>query len=315
MTITLRSTRIANPLLGLALIVALAACGDDGKPAAGDEQLAKDLELASSTPLPGQPVFQDTALSDGADPAQDPSPVPAPAPRREQSPAPSRRVSTGGTSPRPAPAPVRRPAPVTPAPVAQRDPQPQPSRDVADVPAPGPARSQPSVGAGTRIALVSDAKVCTSGRPGDKTTATVTETVRGSDGAEIPRGSTVVLEIASVTPGDPPENGRITFRIRAISVNGTTHTANGNGSSEGSLERATTGRSTASDRNKVIGGAIAGAVLGRVLGGDTRSTVAGAAAGAATGAVVASRSGGVDACMPSGAPLTVTLGSPVQMGN
>jgi hypothetical protein len=314
MTLHARPTR-PHPLLRrlapalLALVVA-AGCRGDAETQPADSQLARDLELATSAPLDGQLVFQDTALAPDGEPETASPPAPAARTPRADDRA---RARAASSAPRRTPSPVAsRPAPRTPAPAPR--PEPEPVREVAEEPAPGPARSAPSIGAGTRIALTSDSRVCTSSRPGDKLTATVAETVYGSDGAQIPRGSVVVLEVASVTPGDPPENSRITFRVRAVSVDGTSRPATGSGASTSALERVQTGRSTSSDRTKVIGGAIAGAVLGRVLGGDTKSTVAGAAAGAATGAVVASRSGGFEGCMAAGSPVVVTLGIPLEMG-
>lgn len=299
---------LAPALLALALV---AGCRSQDAAPATDSQLARDLELASTAPLGAAPVFQDTALAPAGAPDTYSPPAPAAPVPSARDRAPARSASS---APQRAATPVtRRPAARTPAPAPRPDPAPAPVREVAEEPAPGPSRS-PSIGAGTRIALTSDSRVCTSSRPGDKITGTVSETVYGSDGARIPRGSVVVLEVASVTPGDPPENSRITFRVRAISVDGTSYPASGSGGSTSALERVQTGRSTSSDRNKVIGGAIAGAVLGRVLGGDTRSTVAGAAAGAATGAVVASRSGGFEGCMSAGSPVEVTLGGALAMG-
>ena len=62
------------------------------------------------------------------------------------------------------------------------------------------------IAAGTGIALTANSRVCTqSNRPGDKIVATVTSAVTGSNGAVIPAGSKVVLEIVSVNPGQGPE--------------------------------------------------------------------------------------------------------------
>lgn len=140
---------------------------------------------------------------------------------------------------------------------------------------------------------------------GDKYTATVTSAMVGSNGAIIPSGATVVLEVASVDRADPIENSQIQFRVRSIDVNGSAHEANGDIAALGSLEKVQT--PTGNDRNKVIGGAVAGAVLGRIFGGSTKATVIGAAAGAAAGTVAARASQATDACLPEGSALRLTL--------
>jgi outer membrane lipoprotein SlyB len=65
--------------------------------------------------------------------------------------------------------------------------------------------------------------------------------------------------------------------------------------------------STSKDAQKVVGGAAIGAVAGQVLGRDTKSTVIGAAVGAAAGAAAAGASARYDMCVPTGAPIQVTL--------
>lgn len=140
---------------------------------------------------------------------------------------------------------------------------------------------------------------------GDKFTATVTEPTIGSNGAEIPAGSTVVLEVASVDRTDPIEASRINFRVRAIDVDGVARPADGDVATLGGLQPVQT--ASGDERTKVIGGAVAGAVLGRIFGHSTKATVIGAATGAAAGTVAARRSVTTDACLPNGSPLRLTL--------
>jgi hypothetical protein len=151
-----------------------------------------------------------------------------------------------------------------------------------------------------------NARVCTNtALPGDKFTATVTSATVGSNGAVIPAGATVVLEVASVDRADPVENSRIEFRVRAIDVNGAARPADGDVATLASLEG---GRASGSnERTKVIGGAVAGAVLGQIFGRSTKSTVIGAAAGAAAGTAAARASRTSYACLPEGSPLRLTL--------
>jgi hypothetical protein len=140
---------------------------------------------------------------------------------------------------------------------------------------------------------------------GDKFTATVTSATLGSNGAVIPAGSTVVLEVASVDRADPIEASQIRFRVRSIDVNGNPHPADGDVASLGSMEKVQA--AGGNDRTKVIGGAVAGAVLGQIFGRSTKATVIGAAAGAAAGTAAARATRSTDACLPQGSPLRLTL--------
>jgi hypothetical protein len=149
-------------------------------------------------------------------------------------------------------------------------------------------------------------RVCTNtALAGDKFTATVTSATMGTNGAMIPAGSTVVLEVASVDRADPVENSRISFRVRAIDVNGAARQADGDVETLASLEQAQS--SGGNERTKVIGGAVAGAVLGQIFGKSTKSTVIGAAAGAAAGTAAARASRSTFACLPEGSALRLTL--------
>ena len=151
--------------------IAAAACGDQAaKQAKTDSALARDLALAgSATP---EPTFRDTAVS--------PAPAPA-APAVRQPPAPVRRRATP-PPPRRQPEVFSQPAPVS-AP-----------RVVAA--APSPERGE--IASGSSAELTSTSKICTSNMVGDKLAATLDEPIMGTRGDELPSGSTVVLEVASV---------------------------------------------------------------------------------------------------------------------
>jgi hypothetical protein len=154
--------------------------------------------------------------------------------------------------------------------------------------------------------MSTNARICAASLlVGDKLTATVSSRTVGSNGAAIPAGSTVVLEVASVDRSDPIESSRIEFRVRSIDVNGEPHPVAGDVEVLASLDKVQS--SSGNDRNKVIGSAVAGAVLGRIFGGSTKATVIGGAAGAAAGTVAARRSENSDACLPQGSPLRLTL--------
>ena len=149
--------------------------------------------------------------------------------------------------------------------------------------------------------------------PGDKIVATLNESVTGSNGAVIPAGSTVVLEVASVTPGDngadPQDRAAREERRRErqdVPSIGRRHAARTARQDEDRRRRN-------ADKKKVVGGAIAGAILGQIIGHNTKGTLIGAAAGAATGAAVGHQGEKWAACLPAGAPMRLTLSSPIMM--
>lgn len=197
---------------------------------------------------------------------------------------------------------------------------PPPAQDVRpSIPTPSPApaaapAAMPSreIGAGTGIVMTTGGRVCTeTNRPGDKIVATIDSPVSGTNGALIPAGSKVVLEIASVTPGD---QAHIDFRVRGLYVNDSLYTATGTVSPTTPLERVKIANPDANaDKKKVIGGAIAGAILGQIIGHNTKGTVIGAATGAAAGAVAAKAGEKYENCLPAGASLHMTLGQSVAM--
>lgn len=275
-------------LAGLGL-AAIAACADHKRTANADSDLTRDLQLAGQ--VNAQPTFQDTALSSAAPqraaaPTKTP-PVPTPTRTARQ----ERRMT-----PAAAPQDVR-PSIPAPNPVPAAAPAPMPTREI---------------GAGTGIVMTSGGRVCTeTNRPGDKIVATIDAPVSGTNGALIPAGSKVVLEIASVTPGD---QARIDFRVRGLYVNDSLYPATGTVSPTTPLERVKVANPDANaDKKKVIGGAIAGAILGQIIGHNTKGTVIGAATGAAAGAVAAKAGEKYENCLPAGASLHMTLGQSVAM--
>lgn len=274
----------------MTLALATFACSDRNKSASVDSDLARDLALANQTPA--TPQFQDTALTASA-----PEPRPsAPPPRR--TPTVTRSASTRRPAPQPSRVQPTRPAP-----------EPEP----VESPAPTPARRR-GFGAGTSFGLVTKTAVCTTNLPGDKFTATLTSDVQGENGAVLPAGTTVVLEVASVTPGDKPEDAHISLRLRSIVLDDQPLNVDGSVAVVSDLERREVPRNKNADRKKVIGGAVAGAILGQIMGKDTRSTVIGAAAGGAAGAVAAAASKKYDACLPAGGSVRVTTSEPITLG-
>jgi len=279
----------------LLTLAGLAGCADRHRNPGGDSDLAHDLQLANQVATP-QPTFQDTALG----PA---SAVRAPAPTKTPTPARTSTRRERSISPAQPPLdanPRQAPAATIPSPVP------------AAAPATAPAAARGEIGAGTGIVMTSGGRVCTeSNRPGDKIVATIDSPVNGTNGAVIPAGSKVVLEVASVAPGD---QAQIQFRVRSVFVGDSSYSIAGTVSPTTPLERVEVANPDANaDKKKVIGGAIAGAILGQIIGHNTKGTVIGAAAGAGAGAVAAKASKKYEACLPAGASLHMTLSQPVAM--
>ena len=287
--------RFAPVVVSLAL---LAACGDragTNGTAAADSAFVRDIALAQQQ-MPPQTVFNDAPIG-GTESAAPAPAAKAPPPARTRRPTPTPRRQSP-------PAPVARtPRPTTPepAPVA-RAPEAAPSS--------APASTAGVIGAGTRVGMTMNDRTCTNALVGDKFTATVSSTTVGSNGAVIPAGATVVLEVTSVEHADPVEASRIHFHVRAIDVNGESYPGEGEVTTLSQME--TERVAGGSDRRKVVGGAVAGAVLGTILGKSAKGTVIGAAAGAAAG-TAAGRRGNTQACLAAGSSLQLTLSREIVM--
>lgn len=283
-------------LLALLALSAFAACRDKASAPAADSALAQDLAMAQRPGAAGPTVFNDAPIG-GATPAGRAKGAPSPRPEPPRANAPT---------PRPSP---RRQQPQAP---VMRTPQPAPQQPVdvaqAPTPAPAPAPAAGIIGSGSQVGMSTNSPVCTASLlPGDKFTATVTRGIVGSNGAAIPAGASVVLEVSAVDRSDPIENSRISFRVRSVDINGEPHPVSGDVAVLGTMDRAASS-SSGNDRTKVIGGAVAGAILGRILGGgSTKGTVIGAAAGAAAGTAAARNSQRGEACLPEGSPLRLTI--------
>ncbi|MDB4889790.1 MAG: hypothetical protein JWL61_1645 [Gemmatimonadetes bacterium] len=279
--------------IGFLAVVALASACREKAPVATDSSLAKDLAMAQREAVTPT-VFNDAPIG-GSVPAErvPNAPTPKPQPPRANTP-----------TPRPVPKPRQPPQQVA------RTPEPTPPQPVAttpaEAPAPAPAPAAGVIGSGSRVGMSTNGKVCTASLlVGDKFTATVTSGTTGTNGASIPAGSIVVLEVASIDRADPIESSHIQYRVRSIDVNGEPQAAAGDVTNLGTMQAVNT--SSGNDRNKVIGGAVAGAVLGKIFGRSTKATVIGAAAGAAAGTVAAQRGHSSDACLPEGSPMRLTI--------
>jgi hypothetical protein len=274
--------RLAAPLaLSLALIAS--ACSDkkSGDSLAQDTSLNRDLQMAN----------QDTAVPALQD-------VPATgAPTTSAPRAPAR------TAPRPSTRPPARttPRPATPTTTTTA------SGNTVTKGSSGSERATGTIPAGSEIELTSNSRVCTNThKVGQRFSATVSNTVTGSNGATIPAGATATVEITelnrSENVNDPVKMG---FRVVSVTFNGRTYAIDAT-TTYANVDRVRN-QPKSKDVQKVAGGAVVGAILGQVLGKDTKGTVIGAAAGAAAGAGAAAATANYEGCVPSGGRLTITL--------
>lgn len=283
-------------------LLAVAACSkSDNKSGqdalAQDSSLTRDLQLANNDTA-AQPQLKDVATT--------PPPAPPRAAVVER-----RRVATTPPPRRRVPAPQPAPVAVAQAPVTTAS-----GNTVVRAPA-NAANKEGTVGvisAGTNIALNSGQRVCTNTNSvGDRITATLAESVTGSNGVVIPAGATAVLEVTSLGRSNQAgENMNIGLVVRSIAYGGKTYPVNGEIVSAG-VEKVKAPDNN--DATKVAGGAVIGAILGRILSGrsKTKGTIIGAAGGAAAGAVLAHQTEKYDACLPSGGRVVVRLDSPMSV--
>jgi len=293
-------SRIATPVL-LAATIALGACKQGDKPEdalAQDTALAHDLQLANADTL-SQPELKDVPAT--VIPAPAPS-EPAPKVTKRQTPSeiltPSRTPRRVATAPRPQPAEPTVAQPVT-----------TPNGNTVTENAAGGSteRALGTIASGSEISLYSGQRVCTNQyQVGDKFTASVAESVQGSNGVAIPAGATAVIEITSLKRSENAnDNIEMEFAVRSIAFNGKTYPISSTVTAA-QVEKVRNGDAS-NDARKVATGAVIGAIAGQIFGHKTKSTVIGAATGAAAGAVVAGATGKYDGCVPNGGRISLKL--------
>lgn len=287
-------TSLAAALPALVALAAVSACGDKAsKDAAGAP--AREIQLPPSAPA--QPQLND------APPAKAAAPEKAREARVAKTPPPEPKVIV-----RPLTA-QDNPAAASPAPAAAPTPAP-----VAAAPAPAPAPTVGTVSAGTSFAVHPVARVCTNTfKPGDRFTATLAESVSGSDGAVIPAGSSVVLRVdEAVRSIHSRDTLKLTFSPVSLRIGEQSYDLAGHVSQTAPLEKVRV-QTTGDQVKKVGAGALIGALAGQLLGKNTRSTVIGAGVGAAAGAAVAAGTTDYDGCVPATANLMVGLDAPLRI--
>jgi hypothetical protein len=288
----------------LALCAALAAGACTVKDNKSDSALARDTALSRDLALAGRDTAVQPQLRDipATPSAAAPAPAPVTPPRTTPRTTTTRPSTSGRTT-----TPARTPATTT-----------TPSGNTVTRNPTGTAANSGggSVGlipSGSTLSLRSNARVCTNTyTPGQTFTATVANEVSGSNGASIPAGSTVTLEVTNVKRSEN-SNDKIVmeFAVKSVNVGGRTYAVNGN-VSDAQVDRVRSS-TRGDDTKKVVGGAVLGAIAGQIMGKSTKSTVIGAAAGAAAGAGAAAVTGNYDGCVPDGGNIAVTLNAPLQV--
>ncbi|GAC1410399.1 MAG: hypothetical protein NVSMB53_04340 [Gemmatimonadaceae bacterium] len=294
-------SRIVTPVL-LTVTLALSACKQGDKPEdalAQDTSLAHDLQLANADTM-AQPQLKDVPVT--GSPAQNPG---APSPKVSQRQTPSEILTPSRNPRRVARTPQSTPQPVEQTPVTTSN------GNTVTESTTGSERGVGTIATGSEISLYSGQRVCTNTYAvGDRFTASVAESVQGSNGVSIPAGATAVIELTSLKRSENAnDNVEMEFVVRSIAFNGKTYPLSSSVTSA-EVEKVRNGDAS-NDVRKVATGAIIGAIAGQIFGHRTKSTVIGAATGAAAGAVVAGATGKYDGCVPNGGRISLKLNQPV----
>jgi hypothetical protein len=206
-------SRIATPVLA-AVTIALGACKQGDRPEdalAQDTSLAHDIQLANADTM-AQPQLQDVPAT--VEPAQNAA---APAPRVKQRQTPSEILTPSKNPRRVATMPRSTPQPVEPAPAPVTA-----NGNAVTESASGSERELGTIASGSEISLYSGQRVCTNTYAvGDRFTASVAESVQGSNGVAIPAGATATIELTSLKRSENAnDNIAMEFRVISIAFNG-----------------------------------------------------------------------------------------------
>ncbi|MEP6904733.1 MAG: YMGG-like glycine zipper-containing protein, partial [Gemmatimonadales bacterium] len=262
---------------------------------AQDTSLNRDLQMANAD-TSAQPALKDV-----------PAGTVAPAPVTTAPAAPTRaRTSSGGTV-------VRTPTRRVIAPAAPTTTTTSSGNTVTRTSGGGSEAAVGMIAAGSTLNLASNSRICTNtNRVGQRFTATVSETVTGSNGATIPAGATANVEITELNRSENANDKVVMgFRVVSVSFGGRTYPVSAT-TTYANVDRVKN-QPKDKDVQKVVGGAAIGAILGQVIGHSTKGTVIGAAAGAAAGTAAAAATSNYEGCVPDGGRITVSLDSPVQV--
>jgi hypothetical protein len=231
---------------------------------ARDTALNRDLALANQDSA-AQPQLRDVPATPAVETPEPARSTPAPRPAAS----------------RPAARPTR---PTPPAPTPTTRTTPSGNTETRNAPGSASASGGGAVGtipSGTDLALRSNSRVCTNTYTvGQTFSATVANAVSGSNGASIPSGATVTLEVTQLKRSENANDKIIMeFAVKSVSFGGKTYPVSGT-VANADVERVRN-QPKSKDVQKVATGAAIGAIAGQILGKNTKSTIIGAAAGAA----------------------------------
>ena len=227
-------------------------------------------------------------------------------------PAPTTQPALNDAPPPVAPAPTRTPKPV---PRPSPTPLPGPTRvRPAPVPVPTPVPSRGTIAAGSVLSVASTTRICTNThKVGDRFTATIQQSVQGTNGAMIPAGSTASMRVTESSRSENSKsNIKLAFVIESIQIGSDNYPVSGNVTQMAALDKVRA-QSTTTQAEKIGAGAAIGAIAGQILGKNTKSTVIGATVGAAAGTAVAAGQADYDGCVPVGTPMNVSLDQSVRV--
>ena len=263
---------------------------------ARDTALNRDLALANQDSA-AQPQLRDVPATPAVETPEPARSTPAPRPAAS----------------RPAARPTR---PTPPAPTPTTRTTPSGNTETRNAPGSASASGGGAVGtipSGTDLALRSNSRVCTNTYTvGQTFSATVANAVSGSNGASIPSGATVTLEVTQLKRSENANDKIIMeFAVKSVTFGGRTYPVGGTVASA-DVERVRN-QPKSKDVQKVATGAAIGAIAGQILGKNTKSTIIGAAAGAAGGAATAAATANYEGCVPDGGSIAVNLSAPLQV--
>jgi hypothetical protein len=297
--------RLGAPVL-LAFVTVLGACssadkkGPDSTALGADSTLNRDLALANRDST-AQPQLKDVPANQPVTPAA----TPAPTSTRPVHRTPPRTAPRTPERREPAPAPAPIPTTVTTPSGNTRTTNP----GAGSNPGASGGGSVGTIAAGTTLSTTAGSKICTNTNAvGDHVSATVANSVTGSNGAVIPAGATVNMTVTQLKRSENANDKIIMeFAVNSVSFGGRTYPIDAN------VESASVSRvrdeSQGKDIQKVATGAVIGASAGRILGHSTKGTVIGGAVGAAGGAAAASATANFQGCIDQGASIVVRLNS------
>ncbi len=169
------------------------------------------------------------------------------------------------------------------------------------------------IAAGSTLNLSAGSRICTNtNHVGDRFTATVRESISGSNGAVIPAGASVQVEVTELKRSEnAKDNVVMGFRVVSVTFGGKTYPVSAT-TSYAQVDKIRN-QPTGKDAQKVATGAAIGAIAGQILGKNTKATVIGGAVGAAAGAGAAAATANYEGCVPDGGRITVTLNSGVSV--